>query len=552
VTAQWYYAIGGRVEGPVTSEDLRQRCSRSEISATDLVWREGMADWASAASLGLATAVAPPPLPSHAFETDSATEVRKNHPADAPSTTHPVTPPPAIEPPRLATMSPAITPTVVKSEMRGREKQSLHRATGPSGARLVLGLAVGVVAILAGGFWIGHVVGSKSSDDTEIQVAAITAPNPTTTLKKRAGNATTGLVEPAAVSTPPADMEMPAGFGRPPINRVARSEGTDPDTAVGLGETTTPELAEPTAADDTPVASTDPPLPGIAAENVTPSPLPTSTGRQEDDGPRVLFQSVEIHRRPTFVMPGITMPQELRYRIVSKLEVARRAADGSRKVVQIIESTHLDHADEMSRAMFAKSLKALQRQQYTFKLNEHNEVIEFTGLKKNAVVLPVKLPTLSGFQLTSVIDEDGWKELAQFTFFQPDSGLAQGQPYVRQMTHDFTPFGAWSGTTSFVGADVRRGLQSFKFQHALKFTPPVEKAAAGPMGFRVVSSRFTIDQADGTLQYDHKNHRVSLARETFHVKGTVAVELAGQSVNIQLTEQQQMTIRITDQRPATN
>ena len=68
MTAQWYYSIGGRTQGPVTSDDLRQLARRCEIAATDLVWRDGMADWESAESLGLVTPpVAPPPLPGDAL-----------------------------------------------------------------------------------------------------------------------------------------------------------------------------------------------------------------------------------------------------------------------------------------------------------------------------------------------------------------------------------------------------------------------------------------------------------------------------------------------------
>ena len=47
------------------------------------------------------------------------------------------------------------------------------------------------------------------------------------------------------------------------------------------------------------------------------------------------------------------------------------------------------------------------------------EVVEFTGYKKNLASVPVDLLTGNGFMVTSVIDEDGWKELADLTFVVP-------------------------------------------------------------------------------------------------------------------------------------
>ena len=570
MTAQWYYAIGGRIKGPVTSEDLRQRAVRCEIAATDLVWREGMGDWATAESLGLATPVAPPPLPGLPLDGDSVAQPPNTDTAAASSAAHPVESPPPIGPPRIeptrsSAAKQAIKRTTSDREPSERHARQSHRAPGASRVFRAVWMAIGV-AILVCGFWIGHVVGTKSSHNGESQVAVVAVPNSTASPKTRDKRTATDSIDPTKsnpTKSNPAESNpaplpvsgMASGFGPSPTNRSARhSANADSDSAGSPTDITpSPTVEKPPTVPVTPVPSTEPLGPRSAAtESTTASPLPQSTDRPKDDGPRVLFQTLEIDRRPTFVIPGMTLPQELRYRIVSQLEIAARAADGSRKVVQIIECTYLDHADDLSRAMFTKSLKLLERQQYTFKLNEHDEVVEFTGLKKNRFSLPVTLPGSTGLQLTSVIDEDGWKELAQLTFFHPDDSVAQGQPYVRQMTHDFTPFGSWSGTTTFIGNDVRGDLQSISFRHALEFTPPEAKAAAGPLGFRVTSADFTVDQADGSVEYDRKHHRVSNARETFHIHGTVAGKLAGQPMNIRMQEQQLMTIRVTEQRPKTN
>ena len=45
---EWYYAKNNRQEGPVPGEALRAMIGSGEVAPTDLVWREGMAEWSPA------------------------------------------------------------------------------------------------------------------------------------------------------------------------------------------------------------------------------------------------------------------------------------------------------------------------------------------------------------------------------------------------------------------------------------------------------------------------------------------------------------------------
>jgi hypothetical protein len=58
----WYYAAGGQQAGPVSTAQLQQMMAQGQVSAQDLVWREGMSDWKAAGSLPeLASAASPSP-----------------------------------------------------------------------------------------------------------------------------------------------------------------------------------------------------------------------------------------------------------------------------------------------------------------------------------------------------------------------------------------------------------------------------------------------------------------------------------------------------------
>ena len=48
---QWYYSKNGTQLGPVTQAELSAKIASGEVSATELVWKDGMSDWTPAANL---------------------------------------------------------------------------------------------------------------------------------------------------------------------------------------------------------------------------------------------------------------------------------------------------------------------------------------------------------------------------------------------------------------------------------------------------------------------------------------------------------------------
>ena len=87
-TPQWWYAVDGQQQGPVSSAELKQLADSGQLKPTDLVWQEGQADWAPASNVrGLF-----PPQP------------QQGPPPSAP-------PPPAAGPPPIETTSETTTPS---------------------------------------------------------------------------------------------------------------------------------------------------------------------------------------------------------------------------------------------------------------------------------------------------------------------------------------------------------------------------------------------------------------------------------------------------------
>ena len=63
MAAEWFYGKDNKQHGPVSAAQLKQLAQAGKLSATDLVWREGMDEWTPASKVkGLfdTTASAPP------------------------------------------------------------------------------------------------------------------------------------------------------------------------------------------------------------------------------------------------------------------------------------------------------------------------------------------------------------------------------------------------------------------------------------------------------------------------------------------------------------
>lgn len=63
---EWHYSVSGQRHGPISSGELKRLADSGELSPTDLIWKEGLANWMPASNVkGLfAATVAPPPLPA--------------------------------------------------------------------------------------------------------------------------------------------------------------------------------------------------------------------------------------------------------------------------------------------------------------------------------------------------------------------------------------------------------------------------------------------------------------------------------------------------------
>lgn len=245
-------------------------------------------------------------------------------------------------------------------------------------------------------------------------------------------------------------------------------------------------------------------------------------------------------------MPILNVVSETRYQILSELKVGDPDSDGIRTVGQTVLETRLAKADPLSQANYDEALKKLKGWQFSYTLARDGEVLKMAAGPADApMVAKVEPMGNKGFLVTSVMDEAGWKELAQMSFYVPDVQASGNKRQVRQMTHDLGPLGSFAGETTFVRKGTQQGLLRIDYGHKLTYRPPAAAAAIGGSELTVSGTDLRPDVAGGSIWYDQKAKRVRQAEDHFHLKGEIATNITALPVE----EQQMMVVKLTDNNP---
>jgi hypothetical protein len=411
------------------------------------------------------------------------------------------------QPPLIGSGSSTVSPPATRQASRhpvGASRRSASPLLWACGISAALGL-------VAAGVLIGYLVASRSGSDT----AGLGTVTP---------NADPRAARPASPATPArsakATSDGPGGSSSASERIAAASPfRTSPGDATGL----------------------DAAPPG--------GPLPTTQGTPMSDGrPSILYQEVDLHRRPSFKLVIKSLTQDIHYKIYSQLKLEPRSEDGSFRVTQQVFNTELVRADAMSSGRYQEELRKLIGRQFHYTLNQVGEVTRFDGYEDKYAAVPIEMAGLSGLQMTSVLDKDGWKEIIQLSFLEPARHIAPGQYWQRQMAHEFPPLGRWEGTTTFTQekSDSPPLLQ-YSYVHDMKFHSAGGSADMGGLPISLGELEFELKEAQGRFVYDPAKLHVTQVDEVFHINASLGGDLLGGMGSVSIEERQELKIRLSTQ-----
>ncbi|MSQ96106.1 MAG: hypothetical protein EXR98_16345 [Gemmataceae bacterium] len=253
------------------------------------------------------------------------------------------------------------------------------------------------------------------------------------------------------------------------------------------------------------------------------------------------LQELVVTQKPTFKVQGIAVASLLQYQIVSRFTVQKVNDDGSLVVVQKVEGARLLQADDLTRSTIGGAVGQLPGTTHTLHLSPQMDVTKLEGGAGGAKVGNFKVNGGAGMQMASLLDRDGWKELAQVTFFQMDQPLKVNDRWSKPMTHNWGGLGSWHGKINYAYVGQQQNLHKVAYGLQLAYRAPNAGMIAG---MKINGAQFQPQQAEGTILFDAAKGRVVAAEERFRVRGVINTNLLGQNTLLEIDEDQHFLIRI--------
>lgn len=340
--------------------------------------------------------------------------------------------------------------------------------------------------------------------------------------------------EPAAVATSSDPERLKTATA--PENRAQQPA---PEERVGPEELPLPQVVVPS----TPTAKES------AQPEKKPTP-PTQVPQKTPQSPRHrflagdrFFQEIIVTQKPTFALQGIPVVTLLRYRLLSSFVADKVQADGRTRFLQKVEEAALLEADAATRALLAPSVATLPGTKFTLVATAAGDIESFEGADGKAQ--PGGGPVLGGqgLQMASLLDRDGWKEMAHVTLLKP-ALLQPGARWSRAFEHQWGELGSWHGQKHFVHVGAKGPVQQINYVLQVSHRAPA--AAKKGTLLQINSASFQTQQAAGMILYDAVRDRVVSAEETFQVRGNLVLNLLGQNTPVAVSENQHFQVRVLD------
>jgi hypothetical protein len=274
---------------------------------------------------------------------------------------------------------------------------------------------------------------------------------------------------------------------------------------------------------------------------------PGGPGPHEGD---TFFQEVVVSRVSRYRVAGVDLGQHVRYAFVSRMTVTKAEADGSLRVRQKVEAARLAEAEPGLEKQLDELLQKTRGATFLLTINPQREVTAIEGAQEPLKVLTGVNP-LGGpsFLLWSFLDRDGWKELAEVSFFRPRQPRRSGDRWARPVTHSWGPLGRWQGQVAYAHLGSREGRDRYDYLLDLAYRPPT---GGGSLPFAISRADFRVQTAGGSIVFDPGRGRVALAEERFGVRGLLTVAVLGVESPVEMDEAQLFQLRLHDRNPLEN
>jgi len=262
-----------------------------------------------------------------------------------------------------------------------------------------------------------------------------------------------------------------------------------------------------------------------------------------------LYQEVLVSQKSVYRIQGIDVGTNVQYAVLSRFEVGKPKDDGLTEVTHTVEAARLIQADQLTESLLAGAIQKMPGTVYKLTLNRKMEIVRFEGQDSPLRVLGDPFGG-GAFAMASLIDRDGWRELDQLTFFQPERAIVLNEHWQKPMTHAWGALGSWNGQVAY--RYLGKQGQYHRVVYGMNLVHVPNRQPSGGLPFQLTAASFKHQEAGGMIWFDTEKGRVVGADERFNVRGQIGVAAGGQDAPIDVAEDQAFRVIVHDRNPWQN
>ncbi len=196
--------------------------------------------------------------------------------------------------------------------------------------------------------------------------------------------------------------------------------------------------------------------------------------------------------------------------------------------------------------------KALVESKFTITLDTRDlKVTEMQGRDEFLKKLVAANPGMKQL-LDTILSQDALKEMAEPTFAVLPTKEGE-KKWTRKTTLDMGPIGKYENTYNYTleGTDGTGDKQTatIKVETILNYKEPGEQAGAGGLPFKIKSAKLKSSSPSGQVKFNTAKGRVERSTMKLELKGSLQIEIGGQTTTVDLSQQQESTVETTDDNP---
>jgi hypothetical protein len=152
--------------------------------------------------------------------------------------------------------------------------------------------------------------------------------------------------------------------------------------------------------------------------------------------------------------------------------------------------------------------------------------------------------------LDVILSEKALKEMAEPAFAAiPNAEKKKGDSWTRDNALDMGPIGKFDNSYKYTFDGEKDGKGTIKVESTLKYKEPGDAAGIAGLPFKIKQADLKSNTAGGTIIFDPAKGRIEKSEMSVDLKGSLQIEIGGQTTPVELTQTQKSAVDTTDTEP---